>query len=104
MIGKIIVIALLIILGTMLSLGKCSFLIAGFNTMNKEEKENYDVLSLTKFMGKFVFLIAFCISLFILSDIFMMKVLLVLGMILLISSIIFVIIYVNTGNRFKKKK
>ena len=104
MIGKIIVIALLIILGTMLSLGKCSFLIAGFNTMNKEEKENYDVLSLTKFMGKFVFLIAFCISLFILSDIFMMKVLLLLGMILLISSIIFVIIYVNTGNRFKKKK
>lgn len=100
MIGKIIVIALLIILGTMLSLGKCSFLIAGFNTMNKEEKENYDVLSLTKFMGKFVFLIAFCISLFILSDIFMMKVLLLLGMILLISSII----YVNTGNRFKKKK
>ena len=41
MIGKILMIALFILLGTMLSLGKWSFLIAGFNTMSKEEKENY---------------------------------------------------------------
>ncbi len=46
MIGKIIVIALFILLGTMLSLSKWSFLIAGFNTMSKEEKENCDILSL----------------------------------------------------------
>ena len=104
MIGKIIMIALFILLGTMLSLGKWSFLIAGFNTMSKEEKENYDVLSLCKFMGKFMFIIALCISLFVLSDILVMKILFNIGMTLFIVSILFVIIYANTGNRFEKKK
>ena len=104
MIGKIIMIVMFIFLGTMLLLGKCSFLIAGFNTLSKEEKENYDVLALCKFMGKFIFMIVFCIFLLILSDIFMMKVLFMIGITLNIISLIFVIIYVNTGNRFQKKK
>lgn len=38
MVGKILMIALFCLLGIMLSLGKWSFLIAGFNTMTKEEK------------------------------------------------------------------
>lgn len=103
MIGKILMIALFILIGTLLSLGKCSFLIAGFNTVGKEEKDNYDTLSLCKFMGKLMFIIAFCISLFVLSDILMMKVLFNLGIILLNASIIFVIVYTNTGHRFEKK-
>lgn len=104
MIGKVAIIILFILIGVMLSLGKWSFLIAGFNTMSKEEKENYDVVSLCKFMGKFMFMIAFCISLCVLSDILMMKVLLSIGTILITVSVIFVVIYVNTGNRFEKKK
>ncbi|EOU2028835.1 DUF3784 domain-containing protein, partial [Clostridium perfringens] len=48
---KIFMIALFILLGIMFSLGKWSFLIAGFNTMTKEK---YDVMSLCKFMGKFM--------------------------------------------------
>ena len=104
MIGKILMIVLFILIGTMLSLGKGSFLIAGLNTMSKEEKENYDVLSLCKFMGKFIFVIAFCISLLVLSDILMMKVLFNIGITLFNVSLVFVIIYANTGNRFEKKK
>ena len=104
MIGKILMIVLFILIGTMLSLGKGSFLIAGLNTMSKEEKENYDVLSLCKFMGKFMFVIAFCISLLVLSDILMMKVLFNIGITLFNVSLVFVIIYANTGNRFEKKK
>ena len=96
---KILMIALFILLGIMLSLGKWSFLIAGFNTMTKEEKAKYDVMSLCKFMG----IIAFCITLFTLSDIFMMKILFNIGTVILIVSIIFVIIYANTGNRFERK-
>lgn len=103
MIGKIIVIALFILLGTMLSLSKWSFLIAGFNTMSKEEKENCDILALCKFMRKFMFMITFCVLLFILSDILMMKILYNIALILVYSSLLFVIIYTNTGNRFKKK-
>ena len=104
MVGKILIIALFILIGTMLSLGKWSFLIAGFNTMSKEEKEKYDVISLCKFMGKLMFMVAFCISLFTLSDIFMMKILFWIGTALLNVSIVFVIIYANTGNRFESKK
>ena len=81
-------IALFILLGIMLSLGKWSFLIAGFNTMTKEEKSKYDVMSLCKFT---------------LSDIFMMKILFNIGTVILIVSIIFTIIYANTGNRFERK-
>ena len=103
MIGKVFMIALFIILGIMLSLGRWSFLIAGFNTMTEDEKKKYDVISLCKFMGKFMFIIAFCITLFVLSDILMMKVLFNIGLALSIISIIFVVIYANTGNRFDNK-
>ena len=71
--------------------------------MTKEEKAKYDVMSLCKFMGKLMFIIAFCITLFTLSDIFMMKILFNIGTVILIVSIIFTIIYANTGNRFKRK-
>ncbi|WP_297637421.1 DUF3784 domain-containing protein [uncultured Clostridium sp.] len=104
MIGKVFMIGLFILLGIMLSLGKWSFLIAGFNTMSKEEKENYDVLALCKFMGKFMFVIVLCISLCVLSDILMMKILLSIGTTLISISVIFVVIYANTGNRFEKKR
>ena len=104
MIGKILMIALFILLGTMLSLGKWSFLIAGFNTMTQEEKKKYNIISLCKFKGKFMFIIAFCITLFVLSDILMMKVLFNIGLTLSIISAIFVVIYANTGNRFENRK
>jgi len=104
MAGKILIIAFFVLVGIMLSLGKWSFLIAGFNTMSKEEKAKYDVISLCKFMGKLMFMIAFCITLFVLSDILMMKILFKVGITLFIVSIIFVIIYANTENRFERKK
>lgn len=104
MVGKILIISLFILIGIMFSLGKWSFLIAGFNMMNKEEKEKYDIQSLCKFMGKFMFLIAFCIVLCVLSDILVMRVLYNIGTALMGVSIIFVVIYTNTGKRFEVKK
>lgn len=59
---------------------------------------------LCEFMGKFMFVSAFCIGLFILSDILMMSILSNIGITLLVVSIIFVIIYAKTGNRFEIKK
>ncbi|EPY2272027.1 DUF3784 domain-containing protein [Clostridium sporogenes] len=102
MIGIVFIIGLFILLGIILSMGKGSFLIAGFNTMSKEEKEQYDVGSLCKFMGKVMFIIAFCITLFLLSEIFKIKVILYIGLILFFVVVIFTLIYTNTGNRFKK--
>ena len=104
MVGEILMVCLFILIGIMLSLGKWSFLIAGFNTMSKEEQEKYDVISLCKFTGKIMFVVAFSIALFILSDILMMPILLNIGVVIIISSVIFAVIYANTGNRFEKKK
>ncbi|ENK0840351.1 DUF3784 domain-containing protein [Clostridium sporogenes] len=102
MIGVVFIIGLFILLGIILSMGKGSFFIAGFNTMPKEEKKEYDVVSLCKFMGKVMFIIAFCITLFLLSEILKIKVIFYIGLILFFIVIIFTLIYSNTGNRFKK--
>jgi len=102
MIAQILFIVLFIVLGVILSIGKGAFFIAGFNTMTKEEKDNYDAIALCKFMGKLMFIIAFCISLFVLSDILVIKALFNIGLTLFLVSILFTAIYANTGNRFKK--
>ena len=99
MIVKILVIIPFIILGITLSMGKGMFLIAGFNTMPKEQQQKYDVISLCKFMGKLMFMISFCMIFLLLSDTFIMN---ALGFTLLLVSIIFSVIYLNTGDRFKK--
>ena len=104
MVGEILMLCLFILIGIMLSLGKWSFLIAGFNTMSKEEKEKYDVISLCKFVGKIMFVIAFSILLLILSDVLKMNILVNIGVAIIISSVIFAVVYANTGNRFESKK
>lgn len=102
MIIKISFIALFVLLGIVMSMGKGSFLIAGYNTMSKEEKEQYDTVSLCKCIGKLMFIIAFCVTLFVLSDIFAIKALFYTGIALFLISVLFTLIYLNTGNRFKK--
>ena len=44
------------ILGAILSMGKCSFLIAGCNMMNRGQKKQYDEQALCRFMGKIMYL------------------------------------------------
>lgn len=39
--------------------GKGSFLIAGYNSMSKEEKARYDEKALTKFIGRIMLIISF---------------------------------------------
>ncbi|ENK1243678.1 DUF3784 domain-containing protein [Clostridium botulinum] len=96
------IIGLFVLLDIILSMGKGAFLIAGFNTLSKEEKKAYDVISLCKFMGKVMFMIDFCITLFLLSDILKRSVLFNIGLILFFITLATTIIYSSTGNRFKK--
>ena len=42
----------LIVMSFFLLAGKASFLVAGYNTMSKEEKSKYDGIALSKFIGK----------------------------------------------------
>ena len=44
------------ILGAILSMGKCSFLIAGYSMMNRGQKKQYDEQALCRFMGKIMYL------------------------------------------------
>lgn len=93
---------LLIIMAIVLLTGRGSSLIAGYNTMSKSEKENYDSRALCKFMGK------------ILLPIGMLTPFLTLGSrlnitwfpfaysALVLGIVVFAAIYANTGNRFKK--
>ncbi|MGM8216604.1 DUF3784 domain-containing protein [Bacillaceae bacterium W0354] len=93
----------LVILGIVFMNGKGSFLIAGYNTMSQEEKEKYNIVALLKFMGKMMFALSGSMLLWVLSVAYEMSWLFVIGLALFIAMIAFMIIYINTGNRFKKQ-
>lgn len=94
-------IGLCIFFGIVLSMGKGSFLIGGFNMLTKEEQEKYDKVALCKFIGKMMFAVAFSMVFWVLSLAFDIKFLLYIGVLLFSACIIFMLIYVNTDNRFK---
>lgn len=91
-----------LIFAIVLSQGKGAFLIAGYNTKSKREKAQYDEAALCKFMGKIMYGISFSILLWALSDMLEVKALYYIGLILFFGFVIFTLVYLNTGNRFKK--
>ena len=91
-----------LIFAIVLSQGKGVFLIAGFNTMSQEDKKLYDEEALAKFMGKMMYGYCFCVLLWILDEVFRTQWLFSIGFILFIALTIFLMIFVNTGNRFKR--
>lgn len=101
-IGGLIVLILFLLLGIVFSKGKGAFLIAGYNTLSDSEKEQYNETELCKFMGKMMYGFCFCILLLLLSDFLEIQMLFIVGIVLFIALIIFLIVYTNTGNRFKK--
>ncbi|HLR67587.1 MAG TPA: DUF3784 domain-containing protein [Virgibacillus sp.] len=102
MIVMMFVIGLFIVLGIFLINGKGSFLIAGYNTMSREEKEKYDTVALCKFMGKMMFALSFSMLFWAVSEAYEINWLFYFGLVLFIAIVVFTLIYINTGNRFKK--
>jgi len=102
MVFEICVILLLIVLGILQLNGKGAFLIAGFNTKSYEEQEKYNITALSKFMGIMMFWLAFSMVFWVLSDLFRVHFLFIVGMVLFVCIILFMLIYMNTNNRFKK--
>lgn len=104
MTGAIINLLLVIpflIMAYFLSQGKGAFLIAGYNTMPKEEKAKYDELALCKFMSKILYGISFSLVLLSLSEWLEMPLLMWIGIAFMIGLIVFTLVYSNTGNRFR---
>ncbi|MCP3764837.1 DUF3784 domain-containing protein [Domibacillus sp. A3M-37] len=92
-----------LIFTVLLSKGKGASLLAGYNTMSDSEKAQYNEIALCKFMGKIMYGISLSILLLALSEILEKRVLFIIGLILLLTLIVFTLVYSNTGNRFKKK-
>lgn len=91
-----------IILGVILSMGKCSFLIAGYNTMSKEQKKQYDERALCRFAGKIMYCLAFAMLLWLVSIILQDSAIMSVSLFFLVGSIAFAVIYAGTGSRFRK--
>lgn len=91
-----------VILGVIFSLGKGAFLISGYNTLSKEEKSKYNEKAMCKFMGKSMFMLAFSVFLWGFSNLIKQPIILAIGLILFIGTVIFIVIYANTKNRFNK--
>lgn len=96
MLVAIVVILLFIMLGFTFYNGKGLSLIVGFN------KETYNKSALGKFFGGVMFSCAFFILIMLLSGNYGIKWLSDTAMVLFVGTLIFTIIYPNTGNRFKK--
>ncbi len=103
-IGTLITACILFVAGLFIRFGKGSGLIAGYNTLSKEEKEKYDLKGLSNFISNLLFL---CALIEVAEAIFVHTnntPFVITGFILLFILAVGAIIYANTGNRFKKKK
>ena len=90
------------LLGVIFSFGKGASLIAGYNTSSSAEKQKINETKLCKAMAKLMFTLAACWLVVASSEIFKKMFLLWLGLLLFIAVIIIAVIYMNTGDRFKK--
>jgi hypothetical protein len=91
---------LLVVCGIVMLTGCGSFLIAGFNTTSKNEKEKYDKTALCKFKGKIILPISILCPCLVISNMFEILWFPCVFAIIVLGLIIFAGIYVNTGNRF----
>lgn len=82
--------------------GRGSWLIAGFNTMDKKEREKYDAQALCRFMGKYLLSVTLLLPAIPLGGILKAGWLPLIFGFYAVISVIFVIVYCNTGNRFRK--
>ena len=94
--------ALFIVLGIIFGSGKGADLIAGYNTASREEKAKTDEKKLLNAMSVFMFVLAACFLVSALSQVFNVKSLIWIGQALFAASLIIGLIYLNTGDRFRK--
>ncbi len=92
----------LLILAIFLLRGKGGFLIAGYNTMSKEDQAKYDERALCRFVGCLLIVTSFCIALIPLGIQLERLWLMYVGIALSIIIPIGAVIYMNTGDRFRK--
>ena len=95
------VIAPMVVAALFLLNGKGAFLIAGYNTLSKEEKAKYDEKALCRFTGRLLLIVSFCALLIPTSSYFEMEGLAFCGVAATSIISIGACVYANTGNRFR---
>lgn len=97
-----IVMLLLISVSIALLRGKGAWMIAGYNTLTKSEKEQYDAPALCRFVGKYVLFVGLSLPIPSIGAIFKIYWLIAAYLLFMFISAGFMAVYANTGNRFKK--
>ena len=98
----LVITALFVVLGIIFASGKGANLIAGYNTASREEKAKTDEKKLLKAMSVFMFVLAGCFLVSALSQVFHVNTLIWIGQALFAAALIAGLIYLNTGDRFRK--
>lgn len=93
---------LFVVMAIVLLTGRGSFLIAGYNTMPKKEKEEYDNKALCKFLGKILLPIGLLMPSVAIGGIYNILWITFVYVAVAFGLVIFALVYANTGNRFKK--
>ncbi len=99
---NIIIILFFIGLGIAFAFGKGLNLVAGYNTMSKEEKEKINEKALCKYMTVLMLLLAACWGVLSVGIELNLVWLFWVGFALFIGVCILYVIYLNTNNRLKK--
>lgn len=94
--------ALFNILSAVFLSGKGASLIAGFNTKSPEEKEEYDIPALCRFMGKVMFALGLSMMPWVFGVIYGANWMFAAGTAVFFGITMFAVVYINTGNRFRK--
>ena len=98
----LLITASLLVLGLIFRMGKGAFLIAGYNTASRAQKEQIDEKKLCRYMSRLMFVLAGCWLIITACEVFGKIWLLWLGLGLFLISVVFGVIYINTGGRIKK--
>lgn len=93
----------MVLLGLYMLQGKGSFLIAGYNTMPKEEKAKYDGPAMARFIGKLLFALAFTMLFWLAGMLLEKSWMFYIGVALFLGFTGAALLYMNTGDRFLKQ-
>ena len=89
----------IIVIAIFLLCGRGANLLAGYNTMSQEKKDEYDAPALCRFMGKIVLPIGILTPFMLLGKGWFA----VVYAVVVVGLVVFAGIYANTGSRFKKQ-
>ncbi|WP_320163050.1 DUF3784 domain-containing protein [uncultured Trichococcus sp.] len=96
---------MLLIVGWLIKYKKVTWLISGYNTAPREEKQKYDIEKLCKYMGNFIFVLASIFFVMAITSLLFNKnvdTITRFGFGVLIIVTVSGIVYLNTNNRVKK--